>query len=448
MQEAARITDEIGHSAALGDMITGMGIGAVVGAVLGAVAIAAAVAVVTVATGGAALPLLFVAGAVLFEAGSIGMGVVAGARIGKIIGQHNVTACGCIVEGIPSIHVGSDHHVAAFCGANVNCDKDKHDGPFEQIAEGSATVLLGPAKRPAARVGDKGTCGFVIMGGWGSVIIGGPTTTCGLTVGSEVPAWLDDAIDKLGWVSAGLMLVGGAMMLAPAVGWATAIARTVAGGVLSVGLGVVGKVGGGLVGDVVDHVTGRTDGYYHDLLGEIGQDTLPILGARGVGKVTERINLGGAPTPPAIPPAAMPRVPKGQLGSNGEAAVIAELQARGYTNVQQIQNNSGHGIDVVATNRQGQLRFFEVKSTQSGSPNSLSAAQRNMGADGYVRSRLNQAVNARGQWASAPPGTQQSARNVLTQLGTSQAQGVKVDVLYPQPGQPQGPPIIRYSRWR
>lgn len=89
-------------------------------------------------------------------------------------------------------------------------------------------------------------------------------------------------------------------------------------------------------------------------------------------------------------------------GDLGEAKVIEELKEIGYTDVVQVQNNSGHGVDVIARNPlTGDVKCIEVKANSS----QLSEAQR-MGGEKYVEDRLNRAVEGKGHY-QIPPNSEQ-----------------------------------------
>lgn len=81
------------------------------------------------------------------------------------------------------------------------------------------------------------------------------------------------------------------------------------------------------------------------------------------------------------------------VGGIGEQVVVDRLVAEGYTEVLQIQNNSGHGVDVIARNpTNGHVKCIEVKANSS----QLSEAQK-LGGEWYVQDRLNRAATgARG----------------------------------------------------
>ena len=83
----------------------------------------------------------------------------------------------------------------------------------------------------------------------------------------------------------------------------------------------------------------------------------------------------------------------GELGDIGEAAVVAKLRQEGYTEILQIQNNSGHGVDVIGRDPgTGNVKAIEVKANTS----QLSEAQ-TKGGEWYVNDRLQRAADgARG----------------------------------------------------
>jgi len=134
------------------------------------------------------------------------------------------------------------------------------------------------------------------------------------------------------------------------------------------------------------------------------------------------------------------------LGAEGEALVVRQLEAKGYSEIKAIQNNSGHGIDIVARNKSGELRFFEVKTTTTGSAGRYSEAQRY--TEDFITTRLERASQAQGQWQNLDQASRRRAAGVLAEIrGGAPVQGIKVDVMYPAPGV-QGPPQMTFSRWR
>jgi len=241
--------------------------------------------------------------------------------------------CGPILEGIPTILVGPDAKWAAMATAHVACDQHGDD---VQIAEVSTTVLLGPGRLMATRIGDKGTCGFVIGEGCRTVIIDGPTGTAAeLEAGGEVPAVINYALT--------------ALTLAPAV-LEVATAGSVALGVLAlgrIGEGLLGGVAGAeVLGDVGEHFFGKRGKAVGQLAGgllggygaskgagRLLPDRLAVpleglfRGGRGVASVPEGEGAGGAATggtagQPAEPaPTFQPHTPESL--ARGQAAADA-----------------------------------------------------------------------------------------------------------------------------
>lgn len=74
------------------------------------------------------------------------------------------------------------------------------------------------------------------------------------------------------------------------------------------------------------------------------------------------------------------------------------MRGEGYTDVVQVQNNSGHGVDVIARNpTTGEVKCIEVKANSS----KLSADQK-LGGENYVNDRLNRAIEGNGHYKIPP----------------------------------------------
>jgi Holliday junction resolvase-like predicted endonuclease len=101
------------------------------------------------------------------------------------------------------------------------------------------------------------------------------------------------------------------------------------------------------------------------------------------------------------------------LGDFGEAKVKALLQAKGLKFVGQIQNASGHGIDLVFRTKSGKLVFVEVKSSSGSIAPGLSKAQSN--AASFVSDRLDKAATAgnnKGRWKNVNQSTKSLAASI------------------------------------
>jgi hypothetical protein len=84
-----------------------------------------------------------------------------------------------------------------------------------------------------------------------------------------------------------------------------------------------------------------------------------------------------------------------------------------------VQNRSGHGIDLVGRDANGELHFFEVKTSEGTTAPGLSVAQQ-QGAAWFVESRLGRAAKADGAWgATHDPNTSANAAAMLGELRNS-----------------------------
>ncbi|WP_313713603.1 RHS repeat-associated core domain-containing protein [Pseudomonas sp.] len=242
MFEAARLGDEIEHTGALAGFLAG----AVVGL---AIVAAASFMVCTAGLGGILLPLV------------IGIGASFLPSLGESFGAMFSSPAGHIERPGCSDNVFINGRNAAHATlSTAQCDQ--HPAPI-LVAEGSTNVFINGV--PAARSGDKLTCGARIAGGSRNVFIGGGTQRY-LPVNEEVPDALRVTVDILMVVAsmgrsvfsvATLGLQAGlkaAMPCALRVG--ASIAASYLAGRYLIGPAVERALGG-LVGNPVDLTCGR-----------------------------------------------------------------------------------------------------------------------------------------------------------------------------------------------
>ena len=96
-----------------------------------------------------------------------------------------------------------------------------------------------------------------------------------------------------------------------------------------------------------------------------------------------------------------------KVGLLGESAIATKLKAEGYE-VLQIQNNSGHGIDIIAKDADGNVKCIEVKANSS----SLSKAQQKGGED-FVDDRLKRSIGGKSHY-KIPPNSKQMKKDAQT----------------------------------
>ena len=147
--------------------------------------------------------------------------------------------------------------------------------------------------------------------------------------------------------------------------------------------------------------------YYDPEAGRyISQDPIGLLGG---------LNLYGyVPDPFAwIDPLGL------NCGRQGERIARRHLRGQGYEILGGIQNRSGHGIDIVARDPNGMLRFFEVKTTTGHRTPPLSKAQQK-GVQDFVITRLDRAFKNQGVWGAVhDPHTAARADALLNEIGAN-----------------------------
>jgi Holliday junction resolvase-like predicted endonuclease len=119
-----------------------------------------------------------------------------------------------------------------------------------------------------------------------------------------------------------------------------------------------------------------------------------------------------------------------RTGQLGEAIVKKTLELRGYS-VVELQNASGHGIDLVAIKTkgasQGLIVYLEVKSSAENYPGRLSVAQTE--AHEFVRSRLERVIAHEGFYKNVNPHMVEIAKMLVNEIDTGRPiGGIRADV--------------------
>ncbi len=142
-----------------------------------------------------------------------------------------------------------------------------------------------------------------------------------------------------------------------------------------------------------------------------------------------------------------------EIGDIGEAITAHDLARRGYRDIVPIQNNSGHGNDLVATHpTTGRQEVLEVKSSVVGN------ARDQVGdPQQFIASRLNRAVEGAGHWAPQNMWEEQAfgtARRILRENMSPDGRTLDIDARWsrvniqrdPATGLIQGAP--EFAPWR
>jgi uncharacterized Zn-binding protein involved in type VI secretion len=232
---AARRGDHIGHTSALGGLITGAAVGGVVGVlgVAAGAALAAGVGILAVFTAPVSIPLLI---------GGALVGAAAGAGIGEFVGSlsfiSSITGNGFsgeIASGSPDVYINS-REAARVAIDTAPCVKDPP--VVALIAIGSSNVFINDHR--AARRDDKVSCGAIIKEGSENVYIGGEQEKV-MDVEEDVPGWVHALVFGAG--IAGALLIGGPAVIPTMI---------YAGGLGMIGSDLLGRLGrnyGGLLSE-------------------------------------------------------------------------------------------------------------------------------------------------------------------------------------------------------
>ncbi|WP_407604615.1 XVIPCD domain-containing protein [Xanthomonas citri pv. mangiferaeindicae] len=103
-----------------------------------------------------------------------------------------------------------------------------------------------------------------------------------------------------------------------------------------------------------------------------------------------------------------------QLGDIGEAIQTHDLVKQGYSDIVAIKNRSGHGIDLVGRNPDGDLEFFEIKTSAKG----IAPAQHG-DPEEFVAKRIDLAIRAEKHWdpKNTIPGLNDIADGIRREIG-------------------------------
>ena len=91
-----------------------------------------------------------------------------------------------------------------------------------------------------------------------------------------------------------------------------------------------------------------------------------------------------------------------EKGKCGEWLAKQDLHNEGYTDIIEVQNKSGHGVDVMGRNANGDVKVYEVKTTDTNSAPPFSKQQKSMGGKDFTDDRLGKAANGEGHYKNSP----------------------------------------------
>ncbi|CZU42049.1 Rhs family protein [Enterobacter cloacae] len=235
---AARVDDEIAHTASKGWMIAGL----VGGAILGAAAV--------VVTGGTALVAV----------SAVAAGACAAGGLGEVLGSMSWAprhTTGTLKEGSPNVFINSRKAIRAHLSAG---ECDEHSGSLQRVAEGSIKVYIN--NFPASRTGDKLTCSAEISQGSRNVIIGGGKVQTD-EISPEIPEWVNWTMLAVGAGAVAVLASPAIALLSTLGAMGGGTIGSYAGGMLF-GEGSDGQKWGMLIGSVIGGGAGMKGGARFD----------------------------------------------------------------------------------------------------------------------------------------------------------------------------------------
>ncbi len=93
----------------------------------------------------------------------------------------------------------------------------------------------------------------------------------------------------------------------------------------------------------------------------------------------------------------------GEKGKCGEWLAKMDMIRGGFDEVVSVQNNSGHGVDLIGRNsKTGKVKVWEVKTTDGAKAPGLSEAQASLGGKDFTDDRLRRASSGAGNYGKVP----------------------------------------------
>ena len=89
-----------------------------------------------------------------------------------------------------------------------------------------------------------------------------------------------------------------------------------------------------------------------------------------------------------------------EVGKCGEKLARQDMEADGFE-VVEVQNKSGHGIDLIGRDKDGNVKVWEVKTTEGTKAPELKGDQR-LGGEKFTKDRLERATEGKGNYDKVP----------------------------------------------
>ncbi|WP_088278618.1 hypothetical protein [Ideonella sp. A 288] len=92
-----------------------------------------------------------------------------------------------------------------------------------------------------------------------------------------------------------------------------------------------------------------------------------------------------------------------EKGKCGEFLARMDMAQDGFDEIVSVQNNSGHGVDLIGRNsKTGEVKVWEVKTTETAKAPPLSKDQATLGGEKFTNNRLDRAARGQGNYGKVP----------------------------------------------
>lgn len=308
-----------------------------------------------------------------------------------------------------------------------------------QPVKGSSSVRMGG--KPSIREGDPCTLNNGNCPGVYVTSPAPPAPKAGQAVVNSNPPATPQTAAEGGWWAKASPWVHGALGVAsfiPGVsvvaGGADALIYAAEGNAIEAGLSAAAMIPGGKIattaGKAVKAVAGGAKAA--DKAADATKVVKAVDEAGDAAKVGKAVKEAPAKPPGGEPPKPSngkgdgTKVAKGksrEIGKCGEWLAKMDMAEQGFDLIVAVQNNSGHGTDLIGKNsKTGEVKVWEVKTTTTDRAPPLSKEQAGKGGQLYTNDRLGRAAGGKGNFGKLP-NVMSDAATAIDWLKTAQKRG-------------------------
>ena len=296
---------------------------------------------------------------------------------------------------------------------------------------GSSTVRV--EGNPIIRVGDPCT----LNGGNCPGVYTGPVSSAPKATAAEVPPSANPAVqpetaEEAGWWGKASPWVHGVLGVASFVpglsvvtGAADAAIYAAEGNAIEAGLAAASMIPGGKVATTLGKA-GKAAVTAIKGADEAADVAKAAKAARAAKAAKEGEEQAAAATAKSRDGAKIKGTRSQKTGKCGEWLAKMDMAKEGFDEVIEVQNNSGHGVDLIGRNsKTGEVKVWEVKATETARAPSLSQGQAALGGERFTADRIGKAARGEKNYGKSPD-AMRNAKAVKGWLDDAKDVGAKV----------------------